>query len=299
VPLPGDVPGDVPGHLISVAGERLHVVVDGHPDDPPVVLSAGLGGAWFDWQPTVDLLRDHRCRVINFDRPGLGSSPPQWAAPTLLGEATRLAWLARWTGRAVIVVAHSWAAFHAEALARTRPELVAGVILVDPSCESAARPRPHLTPVVTPMIRAVGALAGLSGAARLLGPWSRSRFMRRISHRDLAPPALVRAVYGRGSVVGTALVENAAYGEMAGDLIALRQARPFPEIPLTVLTALGKLRSASRRRSWIECHRRLAAMSPYGRQINMEDARHLLQADRPDAVAEAIAEMISEIGSRL
>jgi pimeloyl-ACP methyl ester carboxylesterase len=297
----------LPGELISLAGDRLHVVADGRPDAPPVLLSSGLGGAWFDWQPTVDLLRD-RCRVINFDRPGLGGSPPArtaWrAAPTLAAEAARLAALAEWAGRPVIVAAHSYAAFHAEALARTRPDLVAGLILVDPSCESAARPRRPLLSMlvkwlvrrlVTPALRAVGVLAGATGAARLLGPWSRSRFMRRISHRDPVPPALVSAVYGRGSVVGAAMVENAVYGEMASDLIGLRRARPFPKIPLTVLTAIGDLRSARRRDALIECHRRLAGMSPYGHQVSLAGARHLLQTDRPDAVAEAII----KIGSRL
>jgi pimeloyl-ACP methyl ester carboxylesterase len=285
----------LPGELISVAGDRLHLVVDGRPDAPPVLLSSGLGGAWFDWQPTVDLLRD-RHRVINFDRPGLGGSPPLRATPTLPAETARLAALARWAGRPVIVAAHSYAAFHAEALARTCPDLVAGLILVDPSCESAARPRrPHLSMAVSPVLRAVGRLAGATGAARLLGPWSRNQFMRRISHHDPVAPAIVRAVYGRGSVVGAAMVENVAYGAMAGDLIRLRRSRPFPEIPLTVLTALGDTRSPDRGSAWVECHRRLAWMSPYGRQISVAGARHLLQTDRPDAVAEAVTEM----GARL
>jgi pimeloyl-ACP methyl ester carboxylesterase len=284
-----------PGELISVAGDRLHLVVEGRPDAPPVLLTSGLGGAWFDWLPTVDLLRD-RHRVINFDRPGLGASPPLRGAPTLRAEAARLAALARWAGRPVIVAAHSYAAFHAEALARTCPDLVAGLILVDPSCESAARPRRlHLSGAVSPALRAVGGLAGATGAARLLGPWSRNQFMRRISHHDPIPPAIVRAVYGRGSVVGAAMVENVAYGEMAGDLIRLRRSRPFPEIPLTVLTALGDVRSPHREHAWVECHRRLAWMSPYGRQISLAGARHLLQTDRPDAVAEAVTEIRSRL----
>jgi pimeloyl-ACP methyl ester carboxylesterase len=82
---------------------------------------------------------------------------------------------------------------------------------------------------------------------------------------------------------------------MAGDLITLRRAGPFPDIPVTVLTAVDDLRSAGRKNAWIECHRRLAAMSPYGRQVTLAGARHLLQTDRPDAVAEAV----TEIGSRI
>jgi pimeloyl-ACP methyl ester carboxylesterase len=282
-----------PGELITAAGAPVHVVVDGDPGDPRVLLTAGLGGAWFDWLPTVDLLRDTH-RVINFDRPGLGGSPGRWTAPTLRDEAARLAALARWARPPVIIVAHSYGAFHAEALARTEPELVAGLVLVDPSCEGDARVAVRLTPLLTPVARATGAIAGAIGAAWLLGPLSRRLVMRRLSRRDPAPPDAVRAAYGRGTVVGTALAENVAYGEMVADLAELRRSRPFPEIPLTVLTAIGDVRSAERRRGWVECHRRLAAMSPYGRQVTLDDALHHVQTDRPEVVAAAVA----EIGSR-
>jgi pimeloyl-ACP methyl ester carboxylesterase len=281
-----------PGDLITLAGASVHVVVEGPPGGAKIMLSSGLGGAWFDWQPTVDLLRDSH-RVINFDRPGLGASPPERAAPSLGHETELLAALAQWGGSPVIIAAHSYAAFHAEALARTYPDQVAGLVLVDPSCERAARLRVRLSPLITPVTRAIGTLAGVSGAARLLGPPARGWFMRKISRRDAAPPALVRAVYGRGAVVGAALAEYVAYREMAADLAGLRSRRPFPEIPLVVLTALGDVRRPASRRAWVECHRRLAAMSPYGTQVTLDDARHLLQTDRPDAVAIALTEMAS------
>jgi pimeloyl-ACP methyl ester carboxylesterase len=277
-----------PGVLVTAAGARVHVVVDGAPGARPVLLGSGLGGAWFDWRPTVDLLRASH-RVISYDRPGLGGSPGDRAAPSLRGEAARLAALARWAGPPVIVAAHSYAAFHAEALARIAPDLLAGLVLVDPSCAGDARAGVRLSRPIAPLARAAGALAGATGVARLLGPWARGRFMRRVSDRDAAPPELVRMVYGRGTVIGTALAEHAAYRDMAADLAGLRRTRPFPEIPLTVLTALGDLPDAGHRAGWAECHRRLAAMSPYGRQITVAGARHLLQADRPDAVADAIA----------
>ncbi|MFC7744413.1 alpha/beta fold hydrolase [Nocardiopsis composta] len=72
------------------------------------------------------LLQD-RYRVVRFDRRNL--------RPTLRSEAMRLAGLAEAAGGPVVVVAHSVAALHAEAFARLRPELVCGLVLVDPSCE--------------------------------------------------------------------------------------------------------------------------------------------------------------------
>lgn len=275
--------------IIEIAGERLHVVESGRPDGPPVLLSAGLGGAWFDWEPVAELLRP-RYRVLCFDRPGLGLSPAGRTPPSLRRDVELLASLAGWAGAPVTVVAHSVAGFHAEGMARVHPRLVCGMVLVDPSYEATARPRPHLSAIVAPFARVAGWLAGLTGLPYLFAPLARRTVLRHFSRRNPPAPAeLVRAVYGRGTVIGTLLTENAAYPEMAADLIELRGRRPFPPIPLVVLTALGDLGSAGKARDWAEGHRRLAAMSPRGRQIELPDAYHLLQLDRPDLVAEAVA----------
>src|SRR5204862_292213 len=51
----------------NIDGEAIHVVESGPADGPPLLLSGGLGEAWFDWTPTVELL-EQRHHVINFDR---------------------------------------------------------------------------------------------------------------------------------------------------------------------------------------------------------------------------------------
>jgi pimeloyl-ACP methyl ester carboxylesterase len=100
-------------------------------------------------------------------------------------------------------------------------------------------------------------------------------------------------VYGRGTVLGTVLSEEFAYREMAEDLDRLRARRPFPAIPLVVLTALGDPgQSEDEREKWSEGHRLLAEMSPYGRQVVIPGARHMVQMDRPQAVADAVAEVL-------
>ena len=123
---------------MNVGREQVHVVESGPPDGVPLLLTSGLGGAWFDWAPAVALLRD-RYRVTVFDRPGLGLSPAAAARPTLRRDTAILAALAERAGPPVIVLAHSMAAFHAEALARLRPGLVRGMVLADPSHERGPR----------------------------------------------------------------------------------------------------------------------------------------------------------------
>ncbi|OLT33803.1 hypothetical protein BJF79_07790 [Actinomadura sp. CNU-125] len=279
---------------MNVGREQVHVVRSGPLDGPPVLLDSGLGGAWFDWEPLTALLRD-ACRVTVFDRPGLGASPAGAAPPSLRRDVALAAALAeRPAGRParpVTVVAHSMAAFHAEALARVRPELVRALVLVDPSHEHDARARVRLSSVLSPACTAVGALLEATGAAGVVGPWGRRAVLRHTSRAgDPATDAAVRAVYGRGTVLGTTFAENFAYREMAADLVALRARRPFPPVPLVVLTALDDVRREACRRAWADGHARLAAMSPHGRQVKLPEARHMIHLDRPDAIADAVAE---------
>ncbi|TDD95438.1 alpha/beta hydrolase [Actinomadura rubrisoli] len=279
--------------IVHVGRAQVHVVEEGPADGPPLLLSSGLGGAWFDWRPTVDLLRD-RNRVIVFDRPGLGLSPAAPGPPTLRGETGVLAALAERAGRPVTVLAHSMAAFHAEALARLRPELVRGLVLVDPSYERDPHAAVRLAAVATPAATAVGAFLGATRLARVVGPFGRRMILKQTSRRDEpVPDDVVRSVYGRGTVLGTVMAEELAYREMAVDLARLRERSPFPPVPMVVLTALGDVKDPGKAREWAQAHARLAAMTPHGSQVELPEALHMVQLDRPDAVADAVAVVLS------
>jgi pimeloyl-ACP methyl ester carboxylesterase len=281
-----DVTGKLPGEFILVDGDRLHVVSEGS-GAPPVLLSSGLGGAWFDWIPVTERLRG-RHRVVTFDRPGLGGSPPaaRWRA-ALRDEADRLAGLARWAGSPVIVVAHSIAGLHAEAFARLYPELVHGMVLVDPSAERYPPRHARRLSRLAPVAGLAGRAIGRAGVTRLAGPRIRGAVMRRITERgDVAPPEFTRAVYTKPHVLGAILAENAGYRQLAADLIALRETAPFPGIPLGVITALGDVRDDGGH--WKRAHEELAALSPRGWQVVLPHTRHIVQIDRPEVVAEAV-----------
>ncbi|MDN3356740.1 alpha/beta hydrolase [Actinomadura sp. DC4] len=270
-----------PGELADVGGDRLYVVDEGA-GSPTVLVSSGAGGAWFDWIPVTELLRD-RHRVVTFDRPGLGGSPPVRRTAGLRDEADRLAALARWAGPPVTVLAHSIAGFHAEAFARLHPGLVHGLVLVDPSAEPDEPRHARRLGRLASAAGIAGWAAGVTGLPRF-GPRIRGMVMRRMTERgDTAPPAYARAVYTQPHVLGAILAEHATYRQFAADLLALRSSTAFPPVPLRVITALGDAGPG-----WERVHAQLAALSPYGRQIVLPRTGHMVQIDRPEVVAEAV-----------
>ena len=310
----------IPGRLVRLAGSAVHVVVEPGPADaPPVLLSSGLGGAWYDWDRVVPLLAGTG-PVLRFDRPGLGWSEPAAVPPTLAGEAELIRALlttpgvlapdAPPAGRAVLV-GHSLAGFHLEAFARLHPELVAGIVLVDSSAEPEA-PAPEPAEAVERRLaqwRILGDLATRSGVAGYAMPRLRSLTIRflRTSGSDLADPQDVAATAASGRLLTASLLENATYSAVAAQLLELRCEKPFPQKPpLRVIAALGMTplvralpfmgeKVRQRNDAWLARQRQLAELSVNGKLIELTDSAHYVIYDRPDAVAEAVREAMAEL----
>lgn len=272
--------------FVRVDGAALHVVVEGI--GPPVVLSAGLAMAWFDWDPVAALLVAQGRTVIRFDRPGHGLSAPATAPPTAAGEARRIAGLLDALGLPgpATVAGHSIAGFHAEAFARLYPERTAALVLVDTSVEE--HPRAVLPAGLrTGAARGLGRILTAAGLPAALGPLARRAAVRalRTGGGDPAARDLVRRCYRTGRVWRGALLEDSRYPDTAAELLALRTGRPLAA-PATVLA--GYDGSAGR-----------AALSWLGRQAELADrlgarfevaepAGHLVMLDRPGRVARAV-----------
>ncbi|MET1005002.1 MAG: alpha/beta hydrolase, partial [Propionibacteriaceae bacterium] len=215
------------------------------------------------------------------DRPGLGGTPWPGVLPRLADEVATLAELIDRLGTSV-VVAHSMAGLHAEALARLHPDRVAGLVLVDSSVEWSPKPpsgdavwltaaRSVRAVMRVPVFRPLGSLAD-----RLLT----SAQSRRRVFDAVTPEA--KEVYRSRDAVASVVAEQAAYGQQVLDLAALRATTPLPELPVTVLTA-----AADGGASWVDDQRRLADLLG-GTQLVAEDSRHLIMIDRPDLVAAAV-----------
>ncbi|MCZ0995680.1 alpha/beta hydrolase [Streptomyces noursei] len=271
---------------MRVGGLPLHVLSEG--DGPVVVLSAGLGMAWFDWDAVAALLVPHRT-VVRFDRPGLGLSAPSAAPPDLVDEADRIAGLLDALGHRApaTVVGHSMAGFHVEAFARLHPDRCDGLVLVDGSVEEDPGPG----------CRARSARPGRAGRPVCSPPPG-----CRTSSARRAPPAHPRRDGGpprhRGLGAGRLPHQPGAAGlrpgerrlpYQAADLAELRRHRPLPAVPVTVLAAYDGSESPRQLR-WLARQRALAAELG-GRCTLAAPAGHLVMADAPEAVARAVLEL--------
>lgn len=307
LPLPLSTPTAAPGRrrFVHVDGVPLHVVAEG--SGPPVVLSAGLAMAWFDWDAVAGLLVAAGRTVIRFDRPGHGLSAPAVRPPSAAGEADRIAELldALGLGGARVTVAgHSIAGFHAEAFARLYPERTAAVVLVDSSVEE--RPRTLLPAAVrTGAARALGRAVTAAGLPAALGPGVRRAVVRASraggghesagaggpgtpsgpGREDPADRDLVRRCYRTGRVWRGALLENSRYLDVAAEVLALRAEHPLT-VPATVLAGYdGTARGPALR--WLARQAELA--DRIGARFEVADpAGHLVMLDRPHQVARAV-----------
>jgi pimeloyl-ACP methyl ester carboxylesterase len=122
------------GEFLDIDGVRLHFIMRGDPDAPPLVMFHGNGALLQDL--TISGLVDaasKKFRVICFDRPGFGhSSRPRtfiWS-PDRQAELFAAA-LTRLGVERMLVLGHSWGTLVALAMAASRDgKRVKGLVLI-------------------------------------------------------------------------------------------------------------------------------------------------------------------------
>lgn len=249
-------------------------------DGPPVVFLNGCAMAAHHWRRVIRRLPERE--LICFDRPGMAGTPWPGESPTLAAEVATLVDLMGVASGPAVLVAHSMAAFHAEALARQHPALVSGLILVDPSAVWAVHD-PGPGPVAPARwVRELASNPPLDWTgyvAYRIGAWAQSqrqrtgalteRFRERLTHLYRSPDALAMGV-----------AEFFAYASQAWELMAVRATAPMARVPGEILTAdLGE--------ELPDDHVRLGRLLGLPSR-RIAHSRHLMMMDRPDAIAAAI-----------
>ena len=103
--------------------------------EPAVVLEAGMNCGAEAWQRVMPLLVPH-VRVAAYDRAGLGGSAPAPGLAVIDRQVNDLASVITGLQAGPCVLAgHSWGGLLVQLLAFRRPDLVAGLVLVDPGHE--------------------------------------------------------------------------------------------------------------------------------------------------------------------
>jgi pimeloyl-ACP methyl ester carboxylesterase len=121
------------GEFLNVDGVRLHYIIRGDPDAPPLVMFHGNGTLLQDLiiSGLVDAAA-HKFRVICFDRPGFGHSSRPRATLWSSERQAELFWVAltRLGIERTIVLGHSWGTLVALAMAARHGERVKGLVLI-------------------------------------------------------------------------------------------------------------------------------------------------------------------------
>ncbi|MFJ9442291.1 alpha/beta fold hydrolase [Kitasatospora sp. NPDC101235] len=124
-----------PGRLVDVGGHRMHVLAEGEAGGGPTVVWMPGGHAPGEEFRELHTMLSARGRSVLVDRPGTGWSDVGPFPRTTAAEAEELpAALERAGERAPFVfVGHSFGGLLVANVARRRPDLVAGLVLLDPT----------------------------------------------------------------------------------------------------------------------------------------------------------------------
>lgn len=303
-------------------GRTLHLVCMGQ-GSPTVLLASGGGGnpsfVWSLVQPGVAATT----RVCSWDRAGLGLSSPSAARQTV-DETTRdLEAALNTLGIAgpFVVVGHSTGGFGSLVFADRHPDDTVGMVLVDPT-PLPGQEQAGATPIIDsimagtpPWVAALQKCAAAirAGTVRPEGPDPDQCFSAPSAPPNY-PPALREAVVAATAgaapaTIATAMSDIAFHSspeKLALDAaFATRAGRTYGDMPLVVLTA-GEAGTSPLNPAEVNAelsillankqlaHADFTTLSTRGRHRTVPGSAHDIPHDDPQAVIDAIAEVVRE-----
>jgi len=288
-----------PGKLVDIGGRRLHLDCRGS-GSPTVVFESGLDSigslSWASVHDSVAAVT----RACAYDRAGIMWSDPKRTPQSAAAIADDLQAALRAAGEAgpLVLVGHSLGGPYIMTYTRKYPDQVAGLVFVDAShpdqlqrLAAVGVPPPPLPAV----LKLVSALSW-TGLVRLIP-------VEAPHHADERVQEIVRACastsFDAALAEGYALPQSLAAGGELRDLgnrplVVLTAMAPLPQAALRALNL-----SASTGRRFREVWKMLqddeASWSTRSRHELFPEAGHYIQFDRPDAVIEAVTEVVNRV----
>jgi pimeloyl-ACP methyl ester carboxylesterase len=271
-------------------GDRVLRWAEAGSGQPVVVLDAALGEpgtlAWASVMPLIS----SNARAVAYDRAGIGSSEPM-SPLTLDGQVEDLTSLLEACGDGpCVLVGHSWGGLLAQLAAWHRPDLVAGLVLIDPADERylATSPLEELQAGVE-----MGEAVIEQHAKGELPTTIRSvfgDFARRLSEdpalQERALDAYI-ASYAKESQARMVLEENLLVIDSLPRIQEIRETRSLPDLPVVIFSATTGTPKPQRDR-YTSFHAELAASVARGEHIVLPDTSHAANQERPAGIADAI-----------
>jgi pimeloyl-ACP methyl ester carboxylesterase len=266
----------VASRYVPVEAGLLHVLDHGGPDAPTVVLVHGVTGSAATWHGVAPALSE-RAHVVAVDLRGHGDST--WltdGAYTSRGHATDVVAVLEALGVApAVLVGSSWGALVALAVADARPDLVAGLVLVDiePSStqsETAVPPRP----------RRFDDLAAATSAVRTANPHG--------------PDALVALFAAASTAPGPDGGRVPRHDPVFFERWPFRAEDWWPVLgTITAPTTVVHAGASWVRRDVTEA---MAVAIAGAEHVELDDTAHVVPLDRPDALVEVLRAALTRAG---
>lgn len=283
------------GRSVDVGGRTLNIYCTGE-GSPTVVFVSGRTGLGYVWTPSQRGVSAFT-RACWYDRADVGWSDPgpdpAWGdvAARDLHQLVQNAGLTR----PLVLVGASFGGHIIRIYHHSYPGEVSGMVFADAAHEDAATiqgmPHRDRPPIPRSIVR---------GLSIVLGRLGMMRFMR----SDPGPPPKEWSadewdILARLSRQRNVLVADAKVGPGSATDDLVRSTGGLEEMPLIVLTQ-GDRSSPSAAApdvldGWIDLQRRLAERSRRGRQIVVPNSGHGIPVEAPEAVIDAVREIVMTI----
>ncbi len=265
--------------VIDIGSHRLQIHMEGE-GTPVVVIESGLADQMEKLKPLRERIA-RITRVVTYNRAGYGQSEPGPLPRNSSREAEELKRLLEKASvpGPYVLVGHSLGALNMQVFASRYPDIVGGVVLMDPPPLSFIQGKEFsgLREMAEGMTAEWQAIA--DSGAQSPNTWERKKsdFFGMIAseHREMFGESarLAAAVSSFGDiplVVLAAGKPNLAFGEVAGRF----------------------------QKHWIEQSLALSTKSTRGKFLLVKEASHHIYLDKPDIVAESVTSLVQEVRSR-
>ncbi|MFJ6982049.1 MULTISPECIES: alpha/beta fold hydrolase [unclassified Streptomyces] len=272
-------------------GRRLHATVlpGARPDGPTVVFEAGAGASRSSWALVQPALAPY-ARTVAYDRSGLGRSAPDPAGRTLTRMADDLGALLDHFGPGpFVLVGHSAGGPLVRLAAARSPRRIAGLVLVDPTDETA-------DVLFSGRFRRTERTAlGVGSALAAL------RLLRPLFHGQLAllPEEARRDMAREGFTPGVLRTQRRQAATYLDELATWREAPPDTgDIPVTVISGglPGDGMDRAVRDAANASHARRAGRAPRGRHVVAGRSGHYVPLTEPEVVVREIVSLLADPG---
>ncbi len=274
-----------PGKLVDVGSYRMHILCRGE-GSPTVVLDSAFGGFASDWslvQPEIAKFTG----VCAYDRSGYAWSEPNpketvRTSRQLVHELHTLLEKESISGPYVLV-GHSFGGLNVRVFADQYPDEVVGMVLLDPAHEDAEARLNVSNESIVSRLNFQANLLRIGVVRKWLAP--RMMVSMIPEYKNLPPEvwAMEVAVSLNSENLRTAAREAASATE---SMAQVRATHGLGDIPLIVMTSMAIPSS------WMGLAKEMAGLSTQGRHVVVEGTGHYIQLGRPDAVIDAVRQVV-------